>query len=94
MDLFDTSNYDVQLLTKLPPLQPSAALRREQCATAAERRAPIAMPSADDRTRRMRDVELFLGPAFCEQSTKPQLYNKGHAMQLRLHKQHNDICLQ
>eukprot|EP01045_Picozoa_sp_COSAG04_P049650 COSAG04_NODE_19680_length_410_cov_1.144695_1_plen_27_part_10 len=27
------------------------------------------MPSADDRTRRMRDVELFLGPAFCEQST-------------------------
>ena len=39
MDLFDTSNYDVQLLTKLPPLQPSAALRREQCATAVERRA-------------------------------------------------------
>ena len=76
MDLFDTSNYDVQLLTKLPPLQPSVALRREQCATAAERRAPIAMPSADDRTRRMRDVELFLGPAFCEQSTKPQQYSK------------------
>ena len=94
MDLFDTSNYDVQLLTKLPPLQPSVALRREQCATAAERRAPIAMPSADDRTRRMRDVELFLGPAFCEQSTKAQQYSKGHAMQLRLHKQHNDICLQ
>ena len=76
MDLFDTSNYDVQLLTKLPPLQPSAALRREQCATAAERRAPIAMPSADDRTRRMHDVERFLGPAFCQQSMKPQQYNK------------------
>ena len=49
---------------------------------AEERRAPNAMPSADDRTRRMRDVELFLGPAFCEQSTKAQQYNKGHALQL------------
>ena len=53
MDLYDVGSYDMQTLLKLPPLQPSIELRRQQCASAAERRAPV--PSAHDRASRMLD---------------------------------------
>ena len=76
MDLYDLGSYEVQLL-KLPPLQPSVELRRQLCASAAERRAPIAVPPAHDRTSRMQDLERFLGQsALCEQSMKPKQHNK------------------
>ena len=77
MDLYDIGSYDMQTLLKLPPLQPSVELLRQQCASAAERRAPIAVPSAHDRASRMLDLERFLGQsALCEQSMKPKQYNK------------------
>ena len=63
MDLYDVDSYDMQTLLKLPPLQPSIELRRQQCASAAERRAPIAVPSAHDRASRMLDLERILGPS-------------------------------
>ena len=72
MDLYDVGSYETQTLLKLPPLQPTAELRRQQCASAAERRAPIAVRD------RARDLERFFGPSVFLELQGPDDMSRGH----------------